>query len=555
MSALDISLVLDRILLFASHKACTFAAGLELLQILTRIDLPDTHRYVIRRLVGIHVLSTMGHLDLLQLLPLPLSDTATSSIAVGAATAGHVRLLDWTLGAAASPLSTFAYQTIAHLGIVGGHTAVLDWIVEHGTDPRAEFNGAYLRATRACQPRVLDWLKAYTAGYGLVDNFAYLDRHSDSPDVAVAAQIATLDWWKAEYAARDVPMFPMDADFVPKHAWCCAAEDQEMLVVDWWRTYCSETGREFKWAELDSLMLWFLVRHNALSLCKWWWSHTVETIGIEQANEILGDILFTICEYNRVAFLNWYWDLCVSSGGAIEIPRTWRPRTPFTQLSVIQWWEAKVEDGLMESGVFDIVPDSLLTKLDAILNVPTMTAIEVSALDWWWARRDRFGLDPRLSHKVMLRVMVERDPEILHWYLDRCTPESPLPVLTLDMVAKMISLGRVGLIERLLSSKSPLDVGAVIELPQFQQRIASSVVLDYLWDHSARAGVRFEPCYNSKSAIKAMTAGDLDASRWFYAMHLVHGTGFPSVKELGGVICAPGGEMERWIRSIPIPRL
>ncbi|KAI9219499.1 hypothetical protein BC828DRAFT_406644 [Blastocladiella britannica] len=75
--------------------------------------------------------------------------------------------------------------------------------------------------------------------------------------------------------------------------------------------------------------------------------------------------------------------------------------------------------------------------------------IQLPALDWWWARRDRFGLGPQLSLVVLLRLTKSHNLYLLQWYLDRCTPDSPLPALKFDDVALMVSSGRVDMVEQI----------------------------------------------------------------------------------------------------------
>ncbi|KAI9217540.1 hypothetical protein BC828DRAFT_390919 [Blastocladiella britannica] len=553
MVALDIPLIVDRILLLASHKVYAFTASLYLLKVLPRIDLLDTHRHVLHRLVDLRLVSDTGHLDVLQLLDTPLLSKLRiiSTILVGAARSGHIHLLDWLLSVALPHITPAMFQMIADLSATGGHTRVLGWVVAHGTDMRFNFERAYVHATEAGQLHVLDWLKTHTTGHGIADSFPALNRLNTSQPITAAAQIKTLDWWKAEYAERGMPMVPADADFLPKYAWC-VAEDKGLLIVDWWRAYCAEVGRAFKWAALNNLMLFHLVVHNAPSLCRWWWDETVQQIGILRSKEILQDILDSICERGRPQFLDWYFDMCVKSAGVIETPRHWRPRVPFTQLDVIQWWETKVETNQVDPDVFSMVNSEYHTELDTILRVPASATIDTSALDWWWARRDRFGLEARITQWTMTRMMMDRDPEVIQWFLDRCTPDSPPPHLNLDMVTKAISLGQFDMFEKLLAKTSfdTTEMETEIKIPLYFRRIASSAVLDYLWNFCALVGVRFEPGYNTKSAITAIKEGDNDAARWWYAMHRVHGTAFPSAEELGRIKYVFDKEMLSWIKSV-----
>ncbi|KAI9220743.1 hypothetical protein BC828DRAFT_405520, partial [Blastocladiella britannica] len=97
MTVLDIATIVDDILLQAGDTEHTLAAGLELMRVLPRFDLPDTHRHVLHRLVDVHDLGSAGHIGELKLLKGPLSDRDITRIASGAAEAGHARVLDWLL--------------------------------------------------------------------------------------------------------------------------------------------------------------------------------------------------------------------------------------------------------------------------------------------------------------------------------------------------------------------------------------------------------------------------------------------------------------------------
>ncbi|KAI9217413.1 hypothetical protein BC828DRAFT_391210, partial [Blastocladiella britannica] len=552
----NISLILDRILLFASHKAYSLAVGLELLRVVPRIDAHDTHRHIIRRLVDVHDLGSGGHLDLLRLLDRPLSDNEIYPIASGAATAGHAHILDWILDEKGGRLSAQGLQNLEHLAVTHGRVNVLDQRTAHGVDLCSDLNRLFSAATRYCKLLSLDWLRAYAAKRALNYTFnpAGLGLVIIGPHTNADQHVSTLDWWKADYAARSEPLYPANVSFSDEPAW---RVKNGLLLVDWWRNYCAEAGRDFKWPALDARKLNCLVRIDSLSLCQWWWSDTVHKLGTQEAKQLLRGILDPICTGGRTEYLAWFWELCANSGGEIEFPRNWRPHLPFKRLNVIQWWEAKVASGHVDPSVFDIAASSSLTKLDLILNISDGSELETAALDWWWARRDRVGLEPRLSAKVLLVMVQRHDPAPLTWYFDHCTSASPLPRLSLNVLISMASRGRADVVEQLLqllvTYKKPLTFNVLadeVDRRQFHNRIAASTVLDYLWEIFARIGMRFEPCYNSKSAIAAMEAGNIDATHWWYAMHRVHGTVFPSAAELSSVKCAPDSAMARWIRSI-----
>ncbi|KAI9221640.1 hypothetical protein BC828DRAFT_404746 [Blastocladiella britannica] len=425
---------------------------------------------------------------------------------------------------------------------------VLDWCLAHGANIDSHLDNLFLQARDFCMLKSLEWLKQYAVEHGRDYAFPPFNAFDGTIFVSADRRVAMLAWWKADHESRSMPpLFGANDDF-PTELASWAADG--LLVVDWWRRYCVEMDRDFTWTALDETGLQNVVKYGSISLCQWWWDETVQEIGILHSNMFLADILNTICDSPQTEYLDWYWNLCTNTDGEIEIARDWRPRYPFVRLNVIQWWEAKVEAGFMDPSVFDIDQQrrnmfgfvgTLTTKLDALINQPRRHNLEIAALDWYWARRDRNGLEPNLSENAVLSMMQRRDPELLQWYLARCTPESPLPALTLDVVAAMVSRGQVDMLEQIFlvleTLNKPFDVTTTteIEAPVLNRRIASSTVLDYLWEYCTRVNKRFEPCYNTKSAVLAIKAYDLDAAKWWYNMHRVHGMAFPSTKDLAGL--------------------
>ncbi|KAI9217995.1 hypothetical protein BC828DRAFT_440477 [Blastocladiella britannica] len=564
MDHINITLILDRILAFAVHKeAYTLAASLPLIRVLPRINIPTTYSHVIRRLVPVHVLVRGDRLDLLRLLDNPLSNQTVVRIANIAAAAGEVPILDWLLQSVGPQLlqrhhqpgsDPLPRQEIARFAIMHARVSVLDWYIHHGGDIRSNLGKLFDIATRSHQILSLAWLKEYALESGLEYGFPVA---VEAGRVSADRRVAMLAWWMADYASRSGLLFPVDEGFPAKYAWY-TADDNGLLVVEWWRNYCAETGRPFEWPLLDASMFHDIVKHGSLNLCQWWWSETADTIGIDQAKLLLQGILDPMCEWGRVRFLDWYWTLSIDRAGDIEFPRAWQPRQPFYRLNVLQWWETKVNANEMDPGVFDIVPEiGTHSKLDALIQQPYHGEVEILALDWWWARRDRFGIRPRLSQGILSPMVRRRDPELLAWYLDRCTPESRLPEVSIADIGSLVSRGRVDIVEQLLqlslTANTPLVIHAFeseIDVSRFHQRIAASAVLDYLWNLCTRIGERFKPCYNTKSALRALKGGDLVSAKWWYAMHRVHGMAFPSAEELGSVQCAPGGVMALWIASV-----
>ncbi|KAI9221434.1 hypothetical protein BC828DRAFT_380962 [Blastocladiella britannica] len=189
-----IPLILDRILLLASHRAYSLAAGLELLRVLPRIDAPDTHRHVVRRLVNMNDLGYGGHLELVQLLDRPLSENDISDIASGAAMAGHAHILDWLFKDHGPKLSSQALQNIEYLAVTHDRIYVLDWHTAHDVDLCSNLDAMFWSATCYCRLLSLGWLKAYATKRVLDYAFNPAGYVIVGPQPLVSG-MCSLDWW------------------------------------------------------------------------------------------------------------------------------------------------------------------------------------------------------------------------------------------------------------------------------------------------------------------------------------------------------------------------
>ncbi|KAI9223307.1 hypothetical protein BC828DRAFT_403252 [Blastocladiella britannica] len=156
-SLADVSLVLDRILLFASPWTYTLSASLSLLRVLPIVHLPETRRHVFRRLVHKRDLGRLGRPDLIQSLPRPLWQQTVTEIAEGAVIAGHVYVLEWLL-----TVGLVANQWLFVLAVEYGRTNIMDWCVAHGVTVRTEmaYCDPFVVASYHRQLGPLDWLRA-----------------------------------------------------------------------------------------------------------------------------------------------------------------------------------------------------------------------------------------------------------------------------------------------------------------------------------------------------------------------------------------------------------
>ncbi|KAI9216682.1 hypothetical protein BC828DRAFT_409215 [Blastocladiella britannica] len=479
---MDTTLVLDRILVFAAHRMYTLKDTLPLLSVCLPYDAPCTLRHVIRRLVPKKDLGSMGRLGVLRMLELPLSRQSIEEIAHGAAHAGNIHVLEWAHAQLPSGVHLFevrypghsmsAFFSIAYPAIEHAHIPLLDWAIRNGPLP------------------VLDWLRVYATTHSCT--FEFKAFFGDLQPAPSTRHVAMLD---------------------------C---DNGRLLVDWFRAYCAETGRTFR---------------------RWWWENVVEQIGMARASELLtAEFLDTMCEQGHSANLDWHWDLCTDLASDIELSPEWRPRCPFHWLNVIQWWEAKVASGKVDAAIFEHPPmkDADSTRLDVFFESPSPQTygpmMSPGALDWYWAHRDRFGLEMRLSPQVLSELVTCKHLDLLHWYLDHCTIESPLPILTLHQIADLVSRGHAMLVEQhwqLSSGRADIvfDCTEQIDASNSASVIAQPVVLDYLWEYCTRAGVRCPLFYDPKSAMQAKADELAEVVRWWDAMHRVHGTAFPSAED------------------------
>ncbi|KAI9219498.1 hypothetical protein BC828DRAFT_416438 [Blastocladiella britannica] len=143
MAAINISRVLDRILLFASHKSYTLAVGLDLLS-------------------AASTSGSVGRLDLLE----HLADKFIGHIAHSAVVVNHAHVLDW-LPLLDPKFLARTLHNIVYLVAMHGRIGVLDWCFAHGTDIRTGLKDPFNVATQYCQLDSLKWLKTYSVEHGL----------------------------------------------------------------------------------------------------------------------------------------------------------------------------------------------------------------------------------------------------------------------------------------------------------------------------------------------------------------------------------------------------
>ncbi|KAI9220052.1 hypothetical protein BC828DRAFT_398454 [Blastocladiella britannica] len=483
------------------------------------------------------------------------SHQAACQIIQGAARAGHAQVLDWLCTFCPikqimfSPTHMYWFapsiiRTIACAAVQHAHIHLLEWCkVQDKAELRASLSILIADATRHGQPPSLEWLRAYIVESGASDE--YYSSGSLYEPVSSSRQIAALDWWKANYAARFMVLFPPNKQLPLE---LIKYGDDGLLLVDWWRAYCVETGRAFSWPVLTNDLLSKNIAYGSPGMCRWWWNDTMQRFGSARASDLLTETLLDVmCDRGSVEFFDFYWDLCADPANKFAFPLDWRPRHPFSRLSVIQWFEAKVASGTVDAAVFDIAPPKApgALCLDALFEITS--TVELAALDWWWARRNQYNLGSRLSLSAISTLVANQFLDRLQWYLDHCTLPSPLPTLTLQSIANLVSLGRADLADRqwystLTCAERQLTVYSLKDI------VPVPVVLDYLWEHCA--GVPSNIFTECASVNQALKDNFFEAANWWYAMHRVHGTAFPSAEDLSRMKGPLGREMSEWVKSI-----
>ncbi|KAI9221493.1 hypothetical protein BC828DRAFT_404877 [Blastocladiella britannica] len=559
---------LDTILHFAAQQTTTLHAGLALLNAAPRSVIPSTHRHVIRRLVPVRVLGVLGDLTVLHLLPSPLMKDDLGHLSRAAAAAGNVHVLDWIcsqpqhMGIRTALVSDPMPSGVFSAALKHSQLGVLDWCVENGsTFPPHVLDHAFKFATSHGQARSLGWLKAHASKLGVGAPAHPFTQFFHMQNTTVENQLAALDWWKAEYVARnDLPSLRLyDDDKFPVYLARTSTDGRR--IVDWWRAYCREMGRDFQWPPLDKISATTLVFTGNLALCQWWLAHSLQHhASYSGPTDLIAGLLETMCEQGKVGFLDWYWDMALDpSVRGINVDPRWRPHRPFAHMSVIRWWEAKVSSGAVSPRVFEL-PDQQQPRLQrrnplehlfqSLLRCSSLSLPDpCAALEWWCARWEPLkGLVAIAPNTWSELVQIHLGA--FQWYLDCCTNDTRLPVpsLTMHDLASMVARGRPDLLDRLwrlhMDRGLPLTLfepatggtGHRINVSHFidAPAVPLTTVLDTVQAFCTRAGVPLVPRDHLlvESVLVAMEADDLAAARWWYAMHVVHGTPFLTREEL-----------------------
>ncbi|KAI9220158.1 hypothetical protein BC828DRAFT_439079 [Blastocladiella britannica] len=405
-----------------------------------------------------------------------------------------LRLLD-------SPCRTGTLAAFADAAATAGHAHVLAWLLsvsltllqlsEQGHPVDSPLQNIVRNTIVYGRMRVLDWCAAHGADIRTELLFSVASHHS---------QRHSLGWLKAHSIKHglDYAFETPARNFLPVTA------DRLVAMLDWWKAeYTARPEPLFlAYAEFRPEYAWFA--EDGLRVVDWWHDYCSE-VGHEFTWPAFTTT--TLCVFTDTGgsarFNDWFWDLSTGSEKGAGPLRHWRPRYPFFRLDEIQWWEAKIESGHAGFGVFDLPLAGSPSKLDTLFRRPSNGE-----------------------------------------YLDRCTPESPLPLLTFETLASLVSQSRMDLAMQILqlsvAYNKPLTLkmnAREIDVCKFHTKLPATAVLDYLWGFCARIGVRFELCYNPQSALLAARADELVSPKWWHAMHHAHGTAFPSAEELADLEC------------------
>ncbi|KAI9216775.1 hypothetical protein BC828DRAFT_409120 [Blastocladiella britannica] len=508
--------------------------GLQLLRVLPQSETPDAHRAVLCRLAPPRLLAKIGRVDLIREVPSEMDAMVIASVA-GAV--GRVHVLEWLRATRAAVLLTHKIlKGIFNAAIVHAHIEVMEFCVANGLDVQAVLVGSMLTATQHCQPEALQRLRAYAQARDVHFGSPLTKSLRLAPNLPAERLIATLEWWKAEYASRPGSDFCAKPD-VPFELACRVTDGRP--VIDWWRKTRTDP---IAIPALNEASLWTMFMAGNLPLCQWWWS-TDEKLESDQVEKqkLMVELLDDMCDDGQVQFLDWFWDLTQDPRSGVTLPASWRPHTPFRRLDVIHWWADKAARGQVDPAVISLAsPRTDATPMEILFREDLFSCseepIELVAIEWWWDRREQFNLKPDIPQRALAQWIDGEMDDQLMWYLSRCTSDSPLPAPGLTQLAAIVGRGRADLMELILQLHlrfgKTLTFESKLDPRRRYNKVAVSVALDAVWDFCVRLGARFEPGYTSESALLAVDLGQLEAARWWYAMHRVHGFAFPSAAEL-----------------------
>ncbi|KAI9215903.1 hypothetical protein BC828DRAFT_410024, partial [Blastocladiella britannica] len=494
--------------------------GLELLNVVSPSQSPETLGHVARRLVPARAVGRTGRLDLLQALLArqPLSSVETDHVVVGAAAFGHMHVLDHL---SESNNTELPIGKIFSAAVGGAQLPVMDWCVRHGLEfpDGPEFCQGpcpILLATRHCHIVVLEWIKAYALEHNVEFPSLEFNLSCRFCDPSSARRVAVLDWWKAEYAAAARQEAPSIFDLAELPAPLIDQASNGIMMLDWWRDHCAEQGRPFKWPALDPYFLSLIVKQGNVHVWLRWWTEAASG----DSSWALANSLPLMCAHGTTHLLDWYWHFTHDPASNVTFPADWRPRRPFRNLETIQWWEAKVATGEVDAAIFTLETSDGNSPLEKLLALPVSDWPDSKVLNWWWSRPEIIGAAVNISDAHLLEVMRNHKFDLLHWYLCHNADESKLPTLSLTNMASLVASGYANFLEALWAKATPHHrdrvftfITSKIDVRYILGYLPLPTVLSFLWRFFVEHDLPLDRLFRADSVLIALDNGYLDAAR------------------------------------------
>ncbi|KAI9220167.1 hypothetical protein BC828DRAFT_384197 [Blastocladiella britannica] len=587
-SIADIDLLVDWTLVLATRYTYTLAQALPLLNVLHPThSTPRTQSAILRRHLRVRDLGFLGRTDLVD----TLSEPTLAQLAAGAARAGRTAVLDWIRSkrpncralcvgetVIRAPRSGIPNDTVLALAVEHGQVSVLDWIESHNPGALvAHFDVMQWNATVHAQPRVLQWLKAYSDRHHydleLSIDLPKAMTHMNRP-ASAATVIAALDFWK--HAATAHPLVRQGHPIVPpiETLWRTTSDGTGGQVIAWWVRYLAEPDKPppHPWPQQHTvahLVIEAMARDGADPRdCLWWFRHGQQPTTRPPSVTVSRQLMTYVSRFSRADLLDGWWRSMVDPW-AYPSPSSWSGAAAVSSVPVLEWWWAKLVDfeGVVDVSVFiGLNHKKRFVALDHIVKSEKATNVSLAGLQWWYAHRAELGIDVTLGYEVLSMLLQAHRNDVLAWYGFLADNVSMMPVQNLpicqpsDLVAAVLA-GKFAFLgwhwqysaDRGLPCTSITVLITAVGGSSDTSVVPEPVALDYLWDkHVAATGdTPLSDGESVRAVLVAWSRGQLDVVRWWLAMHAVHGTAVPTANQLRA--CPITGymrdEVEQWLQQ------
>ncbi|KAI9223682.1 hypothetical protein BC828DRAFT_402913 [Blastocladiella britannica] len=528
---MDIDIITDKVLAFASRGTFSMDEAAEVLHVRRANAVPVTRRAILRRLASPFALALNGQsVDLLKerLAGATLSEANLNFLARNAAWSGSVPILDWvhatnpTLASFESAHSPHFFMdmtyALAFMAVSRGHLQVLEWIERKGIGLRGRTASIAAAASRLGLVHAVQWLSEYAARHSVE---FYRPAHWDLAfhrDVKVDAVIATVAWWKS-FLGNDGfdPARLQMGTAIP--AGCCDFDAK----VEWFCDTLHEYGREIEWPRITSVDFMALLISGDFDQFA---VRRANTEGKAQRMTYSTYELDLLCEHGSPRFLDWWWELCTTPGSGFRFDPFWKPRGPFVKANVAEWWLAKVREGAVDASIFKFEGmDGEPPSFDSIGILNDDNLPDVDMLEWWFQHQDLAGVSLAVTPGMLERYVQHGMLAHFQW----CWSKDPanLPV-TPQVMESIVSVGDIGLLAWLWSvhqshgtpfpliSPNPPPISNMTP-PRLE------LVLDLLWDAFGDQCSLFTSDKDSSTAeatiLACWKASNFQQVDWWYAMH------------------------------------